>query len=205
MQDPDELTGTIAANVRRLRQERGLTIDLLAERGGLSRGTVIQVEQGRANPNIATLGRLADALSIGVATLIAPEAAPRVVVRRQEETAALWSSPAGSRALFLVGTDPPEIVELWDWHVEPGDAFDGEAHPPGTIELLAVLDGELTLTVGERVERVAAGDSVLFDAVVAHRYANEATRATRFVMSVLQPAGGPLGPPGTISPADGAP
>src|SRR5690606_14577461 len=138
---------SIATNVRRLRQDRGYTLDAVAERGELSKGTLIQIEQQRANPSIATLCRIADALGVGVATLIEAPAAPRVVVRRREEATPLWSSPEGSRAMFLVGTDPPNIVELWDWELAAGDAFDGDAHPPGTIELLAVLDGELEMTI----------------------------------------------------------
>ena len=55
----------------------------------------------------------------------------------------LWTSPAGSSAVFRIGTDPPDVVELWDWTLQPGDAFDGEAHPIGTVEVLSVLAGKL--------------------------------------------------------------
>ena len=58
-------------------------------------------------------------------------------------------SPAGSTAVFRIGTDPPDVVELWDWSLQPGDAFDGEAHPVGTVEVLSVLSGTLTLRVGD--------------------------------------------------------
>jgi transcriptional regulator with XRE-family HTH domain len=198
----EELGGAIAANLRRLRAERGLTLDAVAERADVSRGTVIQVEQARANPSIATLCRLADALGVGVASLIAPPPGPRVTVQRRGEAVALWSSPAGSEARFLLGTDPPQIVELWDWTLAPGDGFDGEAHTGGTIEMLLVLEGELTVHVGDEVRRLATGDSILFEAEVAHRYVNEGEEADRFVMSVLQPMGtAALGRPDSIAPA----
>jgi transcriptional regulator with XRE-family HTH domain len=200
----DVVAGSIAANLRRLRHERGLTLEAVAERAEVSKGTVIGVEQGRANPSIATLCRVADALGVGVASLIAAPASPRVVVRRGPDAAALWTSAAGSEARFLLGTDPPQIVELWDWDLAPGDAFDGEAHPPGTVEMLLVLDGTLAVHVGSGEHRLEVGDSVLFEADVAHRYANPGAGAARFVMSVLQPTGGAaLGVPGTIAPAHG--
>jgi hypothetical protein len=41
------------------------------------------------------------------------------------------------------------VVELWDWTLQAADAFDGEAHPRDTIELLFVLDGLLALRVGD--------------------------------------------------------
>lgn len=201
MREPAEVSGSIAANVRRLRQERGFTLDALAERGELSKGTLIQVEQERANPNISTLCRIADALGVGVASLIETPPAPRVVVQRHADAAPLWTSEAGSRAVFLVGSDPPQIAELWDWTLAAGDGFDGEAHPPGTLELIAVLEGELEVTVGTDASELAVGDSILFEGVVPHRYANPGTAPNRFVMTVLQPSGGPLGMPSSISPA----
>jgi transcriptional regulator with XRE-family HTH domain len=198
----EETVGSIATNLRRLRRDRGLTLDALADRAGMSKGTVIQVEQARANPSIATLCHLADALGVGVASLLAAPPSPRVTVRRTGEAAALWSSDAGSEALFLLGTDPPQIVELWDWTLAPGDGFDGEAHTGGTIEMLLVLEGELTVHVGDEVRRLATGDSILFEAEVAHRYVNEGEEADRFVMSVLQPMGtAALGRPDSIAPA----
>ncbi|MTV26737.1 helix-turn-helix domain-containing protein [Nitriliruptoraceae bacterium ZYF776] len=199
---PEEVAGSVAANLRRLRAARGLTLDAVAERAEVSKNTVIQVEQARANPSIATLCRLADALGVGVASLIAAPPSPRVTVRRAEDTPTLWSSEDGSEANFCLGTDPPQIVELWDWTLAPGDGFDGEAHPVGTIEILLVLEGQLAVHVGEAVHHLDVRDSVLFEAEVAHRYANPGDTTTRFVMSVLQPTGtAALGLPTTIAPA----
>lgn len=206
MRGPEEVAGSLAANLRRLRANRGWSLEAVAERAEVSKNTVIQVEQGRANPSIATLCRLADALGVGVASLIEAPASPRVTVRRADDTPVLWASEAGSRALFCLGTDPPDVVELWDWTLAPGEGFDGEAHPPGTVELLLVLDGHLALRVGTGEHHLDAGDSVLFEAEVPHRYENGGTEPCRFVLSVLQPSGpnAPRGPQ-AASPSHEAP
>jgi transcriptional regulator with XRE-family HTH domain len=202
VRDPEEVTGSLAANLRRLRANQGLTLDAVAERAQVSKNTVIQVEQARANPSIATLCRLADALGVGVASLIESPASPRVTVRRADDTPALWTSEAGSRALFCLGTDPPQILELWDWYLELGDGFDGEAHTPGTVEVLLVLEGRLALQVGSGQHQLEAGDSALFEAEVPHRYANGGDEPCRFVLSVLQPPGtAALGLPTSIAPS----
>jgi transcriptional regulator with XRE-family HTH domain len=201
VQTPEEVAVAIAGNVRGRRRRLGLTIDMLAERSGLSKGTVIQVEQARSNPSVATLCRLADALGVGVASLIESGSAPRITVKRASQAVALWASDAGSKAIFRIGTDPPDIVELWDWCLEPGDAFDGEAHPPGTTEVLTVLEGELALTIGEEHVLLGVGDTILFEGVVGHRYANPGPVRNRFIMNVMQPMDGALGTPETISAA----
>ena len=201
MQSSDDVAAAVGRNVRALRQQRRMTIDGLAAAAGVSRGTVIQVETARGNPSIATLCNLATALRVGVASLVDGDAAPRITVRRADQAAPPWSSAAGSSAVFRVGTDPPDVVELWDWTLQPGDAFDGEAHPMGTAEVLSVLSGRLALRVGTSELELAAGDTVLFEAHAPHRYANPAGGPVRFTMVVVQPGDAGLVPPSSIAPA----
>ncbi len=194
-------------NVRALRQQRRMTIDALAAAAGVSRGTVIQIETARGNPSIGTLVGLAVALRVGVASLVDGDAEPRVVIRRDADAARLWSSAAGSSAVFRIGTDPPDVVELWDWTLQPGDGFDGEAHPMGTQEVLSVLSGRLGVRVGATAHELDAGDTVMFQAHAAHRYSGAGPDPVRFLMVVLQPGDAGLVPPTSIAEAEsrGAP
>jgi len=202
MQSSDDVAATVGRNVRALRQQRRMTIDALAAAAGVSRGTVIQVETARGNPSIVTLCNLASALKVGVASLVNSDAAPRLVVRRSEQAAPLWTSPAGSTAVFRIGTDPPDVVELWDWTLQPGDAFDGEAHPIGTAEVLSVLAGRLALHVGGTATDLGEGDTVMFEAHAPHRYAAPGPGSVRFTMVVVQPGDAGLVPPAAIAPAE---
>jgi quercetin dioxygenase-like cupin family protein len=104
--------------------------------------------------------------------------------------------------VFRIGTDPPDVVELWDWTLQPGDAFDGEAHPMGTQEVLSVLSGRLGLRVGSTTQSMGTGDTVMFQAHAPHRYTGEGTAAVRFVMVVLQPGDAGLVPPTSIAEAE---
>lgn len=205
MQDPEEIATAVGRNVRALRQQRRMTIDGLAAASGLSRGTVIQVESARGNPSIVTLCNLAAALQVGVSSLVSAQAAPRVTVRAAADAAALWTSASGSRALFRIGTDPPDMVELWDWTLQAGDAFAGEAHPRGTSEVLFVLEGQLALRVGDERRVLERHDTVVFEAHAPHRYANEAATPVRFLMVVLIFGDSGLVPPFAISPAGSEP
>lgn len=202
MQSSEAVASTVGRNVRALRQQRRMTIDALAAASGVSRGTVIQIETARGNPSITTLCNLAAALRVGVASLVDGDAEPRVVVRRGSEAARLWSSAAGSSAVFRIGTDPPDVVELWDWTLQPNDSFDGEPHPIGTVEVLSVLSGRLALRVGATNQRLDAGDTVMFQAHAPHRYSGEGDEPVRFIMVVLQPGDAGLVPPTSIAQAE---
>ena len=201
VQSPDDVAAAVGRNVRALRRQRRMTIDALAAAAGVSRGTVIQIETARGNPSIATLCNLATALRVGVGSLVDGGATPRVAVRRAEQAAALWTSPAGSSAVFRIGTDPPDVVELWDWTLQPHDSFDGEAHPVGTVEVLSVLTGRLALRVGDSDLELAMGDTAMFEAHAPHRYACAGSEPVRFTMVVLDPGDPDLVPPTSIAPA----
>jgi transcriptional regulator with XRE-family HTH domain len=202
MQSPEDVATAVGRNVRALRQQRRMTIDALAAAAGISRGTVIQIETARGNPSISTLTGLAAALRVGVASLVEDATEPRIIVRRADEAARLWSSAAGSNAVFRIGTDPPDVVELWDWTLQPGDGFDGEAHPMGTQEVLSVLSGRLGLRVGATEQHLDTGDTVLFQAHAPHRYSGIGDGPVRFVMVVLQPGDAGLVPPTSIAEAE---
>ncbi|GAB2496534.1 helix-turn-helix domain-containing protein [Streptosporangium sandarakinum] len=188
--DPETITGAIANNVRAQRAHRHMTLDELAARSGVSRGMLVQVEQGRTNPSINTLTRIADALGVTVARMV--EVADTPVVR-VVAPADVVTFPHGeeSSARLLVGSDAPAILELWDWRLAPGEHHDGDAHPPGTREMLSVLEGELSLSVHGRSHLVPTDGAVLFSADRPHRYANLGDTPLRFVMVVTEPRGTP--------------
>jgi hypothetical protein len=152
---------------------------------------LVNVEQGATNPSIATLLRLADALGIGLPTLVdpGPDEAPAVVVRRNGDMPAVWTSDAGGAAVMVAGAASPDVAELWDWRLGPGDHHTSEAHRSGTRELLQVRSGALILVVADAEHRLGAGDSASFEGSVPHAYRNaSASRAVRFTLAVYEPA-----------------
>jgi transcriptional regulator with XRE-family HTH domain len=185
----ETVNGLIGARVRRHRGDRGWTLDELAERSGVSRRMLISIEHGEGNPSIATLLRIGDALGVGLPVLVDVERPRDLTVTTAGHAPELWRGPHGGRALLVAGTEPPDVVELWDWTLHPGEAHDTEAHSAGTRELLLVLDGEVDLRVGDRTERLSAGDSAAFAGDVTHGYAApaDATGRARFALTVFEP------------------
>ncbi|TMS00796.1 helix-turn-helix domain-containing protein [Nonomuraea basaltis] len=189
MEDPELINQAIANNVRFQRSHRALTLDQLAARSGVSRGMLVQVEQGRTNPSVSTLTRIASALGVTVARLV--EVADVPMVRIVDKADVVTFHQGDVQARLLVGADTPMILELWDWRLAPGEHHDGDAHPPGTREMLTVLDGELTLTVYGKSHVIGKDDAVLFTADRPHRYANLGKEPLRLVMVVAEPREAP--------------
>lgn len=186
----NDLSAAIGAKLRSERQAREWTLDHLAHRSGVSRRLLINVEQGTANPSVTTLLRLSDALGIGLPALVAVPQTKAALVIRAGDAPVLWSSASGGRGVLLAGTTPPDILELWDWTLAPGDRHDSEAHLRGTKEILQVREGTVSVTVGDQTELLTVDDAISFSSDVVHSYANEGTEPARFSLTVFEPGVG---------------
>ncbi|MGW4202915.1 helix-turn-helix domain-containing protein [Streptomyces sp. NPDC004726] len=187
MSDLDQLTQSLARNLKRWRGERGFTLDALAARAGVSRGMIIQIEQARTNPSVGTTVKLADALGISITTLLDYEQGPQVRVVPPEQAVRMWSTPAGSFNKLLIGTEEHGPLELWSWLLLPGEGSESDPHPGGTVELILVASGVLTLVVDGVEHEVPAGASATFQANVPHAYRNAGDEPVTMTMAVSIP------------------
>ena len=147
-------------------------------------------QQGAVNPSVGTLLRISDALGVGLPALVELPAPKPVKVTRHGHGAVLWSGESGGRGVLVAGTAPPDVVELWDWTLGPGDQHSSEAHTPGTKELVQVQQGTVTVEVAGEPVVLAAGDAVTFPGDVAHGYANPGPQPARFSLAVFEPGVG---------------
>ncbi|MFF0289965.1 helix-turn-helix domain-containing protein [Streptomyces sp. NPDC005262] len=187
MSDLDQLTQSLARNLKRWRGERGFTLDALAARAGVSRGMIIQIEQARTNPSVGTTVKLADALGISITTLLDYEQGSQVRLVPESQAVRMWSTDGGSSTTLLVGTEARGPIELWSWRLMPGDGSTSDPHPEGTVELLHVTAGVLTLEVDGEAHSVPAGTSATFEAHHPHAYRNEGSEPAEFTMAVSIP------------------
>ncbi|WP_245612297.1 helix-turn-helix transcriptional regulator [Sphingomonas changbaiensis] len=63
----------VGRNAARIRRQKGLTQEQLAERSGLSQQYISGLEQGRRNPTVVTLFELATALGVSHVDLVQPD------------------------------------------------------------------------------------------------------------------------------------
>ena len=181
-----QLIDVVSSRIRQRRSDRRLSLDKLASLAGVSKGMLVQIESGQANPSIATLCKVAAALGASVADLVQvsgqhpadvlPAGAPRL----------LWRGPKGGAATLLVGSAGPDMLELWSWELRPGERYDAQAHPQGTEELIHVIHGRLSLAFGDVSYLIESGGSAVARTDRPHAYACDGRKAVQFTMVVAE-------------------
>jgi transcriptional regulator with XRE-family HTH domain len=188
-----ELTAIVGSNLRRLRTRQGYSLERLAKVSGVSRAMLSQIENGKSAPTIALLWKVATALGVPFATLIASRQLNGTTVLRRDDAKILSSSDGrfSSRALFPF--DSERRAEFYELRLAPNHTEHAEAHAPGTIENLVVTQGTVEVTAGRGTPQLLGeGDAIVFQADIAHRYRNmRSVEAVLYlVMTYVSPVGG---------------
>jgi len=132
-----------------------------------------QIETGKSAPTIGLLWKIATALDVPFANLLAAHASSGTAVLRREEAKLLSSSDGRftSRALFPF--DSERRVEFYELRLAANHREDAEAHAPGTRENLVVVRGAVEIATAHMPPVILAeGDAIVFEADVAHSYRN---------------------------------
>lgn len=174
----------VGQRVRGLRTTQGLTVQQLADRAGVSRRLLTQIEHGQANPSLVTITRVARQLGTETTALLEDGSDAAVHVYADGEQVQVWSSPAGSSAHLLAATSPTRSADLWRWELAPGDSYEGQADPARSQELFHVLSGTLTLVADGQEHRISAGASARLDSDRAYTYRNDGRGRCVFVRTV---------------------
>jgi transcriptional regulator with XRE-family HTH domain len=175
----ERLRAAIAGNLRHARLVRGMSLRDLAERAGVSKGLLSQLEHCAANPTIEVLGSVAAALGLEVADLIrTPLYEPQVLSARSLEDA--------SRTLF--SSAEARRVELYETALPAGGSHDSAPHGRGSEEFAYVLSGAVVLTLEQRSVSLSAGEAVRFSGEADHSYQAAEGRPVELITLLSMPS-----------------
>jgi transcriptional regulator with XRE-family HTH domain len=189
-QSPDSVDLSIGLRLRELRQQRGLSIQAVAQMTGLSIGFVSQVERGLSSPSVRDLVGLAEALGGDFNLLVAAGASPRsragrspvirIADRRDiafhEGVHKQLLSPADEKMLFLYMIT-----------IEPHGGTGEEAYVHHGEEAGLVIQGKLLLAVDGADHLLNEGDSFRFNSMLPHSFSNPTAAVSRVLWVNVKP------------------
>jgi transcriptional regulator with XRE-family HTH domain len=161
------IRGMLAANLRRARTERGLSLSELSRRSKIGKATLSQLESGTGNPTIETVFSLSRVLEVAVSDLLdgREDGGPTVV--RAAEVEVLSGQGVDLRPLRRIEAGDA-VFELFDQRFRAGRRQESLGHV-GT-EHTIVQTGRLGVRVDGHEVELAPGDYIAFDAAAPHSY-----------------------------------
>ncbi|MGC7095980.1 helix-turn-helix domain-containing protein [Amycolatopsis lurida] len=157
----------LAANIKRARADRGLSLSELSRRSSIGKATLSQLESGAGNPTIETVFSLSRALELPISDLLESSHHGDMTVVRGDEQEVLAGEAVELRMLRRIEADGL-IFEVYDQRVR-GTASQRSLGHVGT-EHTIVQAGRLRVEVGGSTTELGPGDSVAFDASLPHSY-----------------------------------
>jgi len=183
-----DLGDRIAARVRELRVARGLSLEALAGKSGVSRSMISLVERGESSPTAVLLEKLAAGLSVTMASLFdAPTTPPPggPVARRADQPQ--WRDPASGylrRNVSPPGVPQPmQIVEVL-FPPRGRVAFETGARDVRVHQQVWVLDGTIDVTLGVERHRLREGDCLAMQLDRPTMFHNPARRPARYAVVI---------------------
>lgn len=162
----------IAANLRRLRTARRMSLATLASRANVAKATLANLEQGRGNPTIETLWSLALGLGVAFSDLLEDRReTTTVLVRAQQGAHVLGSTAGGQLDLRLLDRiERGGLVEVFELFLPAGTEHLGSPHGDGVVERVFVHEGSIMVGPAAEPLTLGSGDYARYSGDGPHVY-----------------------------------
>ena len=176
----------VGERIRQLRLGLGLSVRAFAAEAGFSPSLISQVEHGRVMPSIGSLERIAIALGVSLSTFFAESETntARLVRANARQTLTSTWSPVTIEALRpmkgVVMLEPVLIT------MAPGGRSGKFPTAHAGEKFVLVLDGEVTLTLGDEVHGLRTGDAITFASAIPHHLENTSTEPAHVVIVTVR-------------------
>jgi len=164
----DELK--IAKKIRAIRLQKKLTLQNMAELTGFTKSYLSMIESGKKSPPIATLSKIASALSVDISTFFEHKQQEDkiILVRKEERSMVVRDGTAfGYQYESIAPTKRQKRMEPFIITHPPG--IDGGIFDHEGEELMMVLEGKVRFFCGDAEYILNEGDSIYFDSSIPHR------------------------------------
>jgi len=180
-------SAVVGSRIRCLREAQGVTLSAFAKRVGVSSGLVSQVERGLTDPSLETLRRIAQALQVPIFSLFQEDSHGEAVRVVRRDGRMCIRSPHGHLSYSRVSAGSGAL-EVLEGVLDAGGSSSDDLWSHPSEECALVLQGQLTVQVGNDEWVLGEGDSCSFDSRSPHRYVNTTEKPCQFVLAVTPPS-----------------
>ena len=153
-----------------------MSLGELSEQSGVAKSIISQIERNETNPTLSTVFRLSRALETSIDEVLKADSGTAFLDHQMKSAIPILESQDGLCRLAIIG--PLNLIDLTQWYdfqAKPAGLLESDPHPPGTVEHLYLLKGEVEITVGDEVRIAKAGEAIRYRADMPHKIRNIGT------------------------------
>ena len=177
----------VGQEIHRLRLEHNFTLDQLAAKSGVSKSILSQIERDRSNPTLATIWRITKALESPLENVLsANDDKYRFEKLSRNATPEVTSEDNRFRLRILGTLNTVSSVQWYEFNAEPGAELASESHGKGSLESITLCTGNLTVTVGDDIQTICAGETLRYQTDLPHMLKNKSNKDSHgFMVNLL--------------------
>ena len=179
----------IGKRIRRLRLDRKLTQQELADSAKMTKSYLSKIENSDSSPPVSTLINLAKSLGVTMDAFFneqEPETIACVVRRDERQQMPRKGSPFGYIYEPLAHKYPNRHMEPYFVTITPSEHYSGDFQHIGE-ECLIILEGKVDFKVGELQMELEQGDSIYFDSSYSHAIHCKEPKPARCILIIFSP------------------
>ena len=177
----------IGEKIKRLRLQRGLTQEELANRCELSKGFISLLERDLTSPSIATLDDVLECLGTDLASFFSVQPEEKLVFSEEDTYVKEDADQLRGSVRWLVPTAQKNQMEPIIVEMEAGGQTDQDDPHEGE-EFGYVLSGAVQIELGDRIVKARKGESFYFRPTAPHRLLNPGKAPCRFLWVSTPPS-----------------
>jgi len=178
---------SIGQKLAQWRKEKGMTLQQLADKARLTAPFISQIEHDKASPSISTLKSIALALDVRVIDFFADELIDDPVVTTPDQWTRVLIPGWQSDTKRLVRIVASKRMEPFLTTIKAGGKSREPYSHPGE-EFGFVLEGEITITVGNEVYTVGPMCSFYYSSLLPHSWVNKGKKTCKIIWVVSPPS-----------------
>lgn len=184
--DREDIPVRVGEKVKKVREQRGLSLTDIAQRTGLDKATLVEIEEGVMAPPLGIVIKLAKALEMKMGYFISgdEDKAYTIVRRRDRKVVSRFDSKKGKHYGYEYESLAPHKK---DRHMEPflvtlqPATTEEERSTHEGQEFIFVLTGKMEVRLGGDIHVLEPGDSIYYDSTVPHLVKCHGGETTRIV------------------------
>jgi transcriptional regulator with XRE-family HTH domain len=176
MVQSETLTESLGERIKTLRTERGMTLAELGNKTNLSISYLSQIERDKTSPSLATLETIARCFNTGLRYLFDYNSNDIAFVVRANKSTAVRTPRAPIERYPLMPLSGNPEIEVYRITIHPNSVTEAIEQFAGE-EIVFVLDGEITILIGDEQFILKAGDSIHYDALLMHSWKNSSNQS----------------------------